>query len=115
MSQCYDHPSLGSSVTPTSNRQLLLRAHITIKTPGDTFLDVSHLGKGVVWINGHNLGRFWTGGPQNTLYVPGPWLHAGSNELVVFDMLPTPHESVAGLDHPILDAPVTNTTRSQQE
>jgi beta-galactosidase len=91
------------------------RAGFNLTTPGDTFLDVSHLGKGAVWINGHNLGRFWSGGPQNTLYVPGPWLHAGSNELVVFDMLPTQHESVAGLDHPILDAPVTNTTRSQQE
>lgn len=91
------------------------KSTFSISTPGDTFLDVSHVGKGVAWINGHNLGRFWSVGPQQTLYVPGPWLKTGTNELVIFDMLPTAHESVSGLDHPILDAPVTNLTRSQQE
>ncbi len=103
-------------VVPTSsNAPSFFLTTFTLKTTGDTFLDVSHLGKGAVWINGHNLGRFWSGGPQNTLYVPGPWLKSGSNELVVFDMLPTQQESVAGIDHPILDAPVANATRSQQE
>jgi beta-galactosidase len=98
-----------------AERPLFFRAHFNLTTPGDTFLDTRNLGKGVVWINGHNLGRFWSAGPQNTLYVPGPWLKAGSNEIVVFDMLPTPHESVAGLDHPILDGPVKDKTTSSQQ
>jgi len=92
-----------------------LVATFSIPSTGDTFLDSRNLGKGVIWINGHNLGRFWSGGPQNTLYVPGPWLKAGSNKIVVFDMLPIPHESVAGLDHPLLDGPVKDKTTSNQQ
>lgn len=38
-------------------------------------------GKGVVFINGKNLGRYWSIGPQQTLYVPGPWLHSGDNQV----------------------------------
>jgi beta-galactosidase len=91
------------------------RAHFTLTTTGDTCLDTSSLGKGAVWINSHNLGRFWNVGPQQTLYVPGQWLKTGENEIVVFDMLPTPHESVEGLDHPILDGPVSDKTISNQE
>ncbi|GAB0199833.1 beta-galactosidase-1-like protein 2 [Grus japonensis] len=36
--------------------------------------------KGVVFVNGQNLGRYWKIGPQETLYLPGPWLWKGSNE-----------------------------------
>jgi beta-galactosidase GanA len=91
------------------------RAIFTLTTTGDTFLDIHLLGKGAVWINGHNLGRFWSVGPQQTLYVPGPWLHTGSNEIVVFDLLPQLQESVQGLDHPILDGAVSDKTISNQE
>ncbi|MGA1982915.1 MAG: beta-galactosidase [Acidobacteriaceae bacterium] len=91
------------------------RANFTLTTTGDTFLDIHMLGKGAVWINGHNLGRFWNVGPQQTLYVPGPWLKTGSNEIVVFDILPQLQESVRGLDHPILDGPVSDKTVSNQE
>ena len=41
--------------------------------------------KGVAWVNGHLLGRFWNIGPQYTLYVPEEWLKTGVNEVVVFD------------------------------
>jgi beta-galactosidase len=41
--------------------------------------------KGIAWVNGHNLGRFWSIGPQQTLYVPGCWLRKGGNEIVVLD------------------------------
>jgi beta-galactosidase len=91
------------------------RGHFALTTTGDTFLDTRNLGKGAVWINGHNLGRFWSVGPQNTLYVPGPWLRTGTNEIVVFDLLPQAHESIQGLDHPILDGPVSDKTISNQE
>jgi len=42
--------------------------------------------KGVVWVNGHNLGRCWDIGPQRRLYGPPPWLVAGDNEVIVFDL-----------------------------
>jgi beta-galactosidase len=91
------------------------RATFTLARTGDTFLDFSHLGKGVVWINGHNLGRFWNVGPQQTLYLPGPWLKPGANEIVVFDMLPKFSESIQGLDHPILNASVHDQTSDTQQ
>jgi beta-galactosidase len=92
------------------------RAHFTLTTTGDTFLDIRNLGKGALWINGHPIGRFWNIGPQQTLYVPGPWLREGSNEIVVFDLNPpaaTP--TVSGLATPILDGPVTDTSVSTRQ
>ena len=44
---------------------------------GDTFLDMSTWGKGMVWVNGHAMGRFWEIGPQQTLFMPGCWLKEG--------------------------------------
>jgi beta-galactosidase len=42
-------------------------------------------GKGIVFVNGHHLGRYWSVGPQQTLYLPGCWLNAGENEIVIFE------------------------------
>jgi beta-galactosidase len=68
---------------------------------GDTFLDTRTWPKGTVWINGHHLGRFWNIGPQQTLYVPGPWLRPGRNEVIVFSLSPPDRPSMAGLTAPI--------------
>jgi beta-galactosidase len=79
------------------------RARVEVARPGDTFLDMRPWGKGVAWVNGHCLGRFWNIGPAQTLYVPGPWLKSGQNEVVILD-LPGPEKpEVAGLDTPILN------------
>ena len=48
--------------------------------PQDTFLNMENWTKGVCFINGHNLGRYWIKGPQGTLYLPAPWLQKGQNE-----------------------------------
>ena len=69
---------------------------------GDTFLDSRRLGKGVVWINGYALGRFWNVGPQQTLYVPAPYLRTGTNEIIVFT-LAGKGLRLRGLREPILD------------
>ncbi|XP_039109714.1 LOW QUALITY PROTEIN: beta-galactosidase-1-like protein 2 [Hyaena hyaena] len=53
--------------------------------PKDTFIKMEGWTKGVIFINGQNLGRYWNVGPQETLYLPGPWLHPGSNEIIVFE------------------------------
>ena len=59
-------------------------------------------GKGAAWINGHALGRFWNVGPQQTLYVPAPWLKSGTNEVVVFTL--AGHRlRLRGLRQPILN------------
>jgi len=82
------------------------RATFNVDKPADTFLDTSAFTKGEVWLNGHALGRVWNIGPQKTLYVPGPWLKSGENEVVVFDLEGASGRSLQGLDHPILNAAV---------
>ena len=54
--------------------------------PPDTFLDMAGWGKGLVWINGFNLGWYWPLlGPQMTTYIPGPLLRVGDNEVVLLE------------------------------
>jgi beta-galactosidase len=60
-------------------------------------------GKGVVWINGHNLGRYWSIGPQQTLYVPVEWLRKGKNEVVVLELLKPGQATLSALGKPILN------------
>jgi len=79
------------------------RATVNLAKPGDTFQDLRTWGKGVVWVNGHCLGRFWNIGPTQTAYVPGCWLHAGKNEFVILDLLGPEKPVAAGLDKPVLN------------
>jgi beta-galactosidase len=118
--QVYSLPMTTLPTRFTTSRQPdsphFLRASFELAATGDTFLDIRSLGKGALWINGHPIGRFWSIGPQQTLFVPGPWLHQGRNEIIVFDLLPSttpPH--VAGLAHPILDGPTPDPMQSKQE
>jgi beta-galactosidase GanA len=62
------------------------RGAFDLQKVGDTYLDMSGWKKGVVWVNGHNLGRYWEIGPQKRLYCPAPFLKAGTNEIIVFDL-----------------------------
>lgn len=84
------------------------RAKFTLRDTGDTFLDMGGWGKGCVWINGHNLGRYWYIGPQQTLYVPGVWLRRGENSIVVLEIEERGHRTVRGLKNPILDSLATD-------
>lgn len=79
------------------------QATFTLDETGDTFLDMSTWGKGLVWVNGHALGRFWEIGPQQTLFMPGCWLKKGKNEIVVLDIKGPHSASIKGLKKPILD------------
>jgi beta-galactosidase len=87
----------------STDRPAFYRTAFDLAAAGDTFLDFSNWGKGLAWINGHNLGRFWNVGPQQTLYCPGPWLKPGRNELVVFELNGTTNHTVTGLADPILN------------
>jgi beta-galactosidase len=64
---------------------------------------LSSWGKGVVWANGHCLGRFWNIGPVQTAYLPGCWLRAGKNEIVILDLTGPEKPELAGLEKPVLD------------
>lgn len=72
------------------------RGKFRIDTVGDSFLDVSELGHGRMWINGHSIGRFWELGPSHELYVPAVWLKSGDNQVIVFDVIGRPFAKVSG-------------------
>ncbi len=79
------------------------RASFTLDRAADTFLDMSSWGKGMVWVNGYAMGRFWEIGPQQTLYMPGCWLREGENEIIVLDLTGPADAVVYGRTQPILD------------
>ncbi|XP_062577620.1 beta-galactosidase-1-like protein 2 [Saccostrea cucullata] len=88
----------------TSNRKgpMILRTSLQIDdTPCDTFLDMNGWNKGVVFLNGFNLGRYWKIGPTRTLYVPAPLLKRGENEILIFEQH-APGSSISFLDSPLL-------------
>ncbi|CAG0882717.1 unnamed protein product [Cyprideis torosa] len=64
----------------------------TATKPVDTFLDMTGWGKGIVFLNGVNLGRYWSVGPQQTLYLPKVFLHAypAVNKIIVFEQESSP-------------------------
>lgn len=53
---------------------------------GDSYFEMSGYSKGVLYVNGHNLGRYWNIGPQKRLYCPASFLKKGKNEVLVFDL-----------------------------
>ena len=79
------------------------KATFKLKKTGDTFLNMETWGKGQVYVNGHALGRFWSIGPQQTLYCPGCWLKKGENEIVVLDVVGPKQPVVWGQNKPELD------------
>ena len=95
---------------PSVRKPGYYRGYFSLKKRGDTFLVMESFGKGQVYVNGYPIGRFWSIGPQQTLYVPGCWLKRGLNEVVVLDVIgpsaPSGDEeypSLFTLDHPVLD------------
>jgi beta-galactosidase len=103
-------PQYLASLTSTSgntasvNVPAVYEGSFDVPQVGDTFLDLRPWTKGRVFVNGHDLGRYWALGPQQTLYLPGVWLKPADNIIKVFEQEKAPAEAiVAGLDHAILD------------
>ncbi|WP_433019857.1 glycoside hydrolase family 35 protein [Kribbella sp. CA-294648] len=82
-------PSLWSSITGAADPSpgpTAWRAVFELGEARDLFLRTNAWGKGIAWVNGFCLGRYWRRGPQETLFVPGPAVRAGNNELVVLEL-----------------------------
>lgn len=101
----FDTPShVRGSTTDAAGVPALYRGTFTLERTGDTFLDMRGWSRGIVFVNGVNLGRYWNVGPQQTLYLPGAWLRRGANDIEVFDLnghVASP--MIAGLIAPVLD------------
>ena len=89
----YNFPCKGVELLPFSGKKpagdqpVFHRGYFNVSNPKDTYLDMRDgWKKGVVWVNGRNLGRFWFIGSQQALYCPGEYLKPGKNEIVVLDV-----------------------------
>jgi len=88
----------------TKNHPVIYEGNFTLEKTGDTYLDMAKWGKGIVFVNGHHLGRYWNVGPQQTLYLPGCWLKKGKNKITVFEQLNTQQQDeIHGVKTPVLD------------
>ncbi|KAL3288707.1 hypothetical protein HHI36_003142 [Cryptolaemus montrouzieri] len=63
----------------------LYKATLTIKKPKDSYIYMEDWTKGIVIVNGFVLGRYSRIGPQQTLYLPAPFLREGNNTIIVFE------------------------------
>ncbi|MFF1375364.1 beta-galactosidase family protein [Streptomyces sp. NPDC058308] len=85
----FDAPSAVRSLPatgPGEGRPGLYRGSVEVCSPGDARLELPGWTRGFVWVNGFNLGRYWSVGPQTALYVPGPVLRDGANEVWVLEL-----------------------------
>ena len=76
------------------------RFTLTADEPADTFLDFEGWGKGCIFVNGFNIGRFWEIGPQKRLYIPAPLLKTGHNEIVIFETDGKSRDTITLKDEP---------------
>jgi beta-galactosidase len=96
-----DDPDVGiSSAAPTisaASTPMLYSGEFTLPRTGETYLDMRHWKFGVVWVNGHNLGRFWDVGGDRSLYLPSVWEKIGTNHIVILELSgPSENPTVRG-------------------
>ena len=91
------------------------RGEFTVDEVGDTLLDMTGWGKGMVWVNGVNLGRFWDIGPQHTQYLPGCWMKPGANEVIVMEIEPQDHTTLRGITKPIFGLKIDKKVRCKRQ
>jgi beta-galactosidase len=89
----------------TIDQPALYKGTVEISDTADTYFDMRGFGKGFVYLNGHNLGKYWEIGPQQTIYVPACWLKKGINEVIVYDELKYGHTTLSSLSGAILNQP----------
>ena len=86
-----------NKVDTASRKGAFFQATFNIKgKPADTFFDMSKQGKGILWVNGHNLGRYWNIGPQLRLYCPAEWLKSGENTMEIVELESTTPRPIRG-------------------
>ena len=91
-----------ASGTITDHGPSFYRYSFEADEAADTFINMKGFGKGCVFINGFNLGRFWEVGPQEALYLPGPLVKKGKNEIIVFETEGRAKTTLKLMDHPSL-------------
>jgi beta-galactosidase len=93
-----------ASAAPTTG-PTFYRGTFTVTKLGGTFLDLRSWGMGAVWVNGHNLGRFWDRGGLRSLFVPASWLEYGRNEIIALELNGAPKAAVISGGTKIVEEP----------
>ena len=65
---------------------LFMRATLDVDEPCDTFIKLPGFKKGVIFVNGRILSRYWEVGPQHSAYLPAPFMRKGENEIIVLEL-----------------------------
>ena len=94
---------LSYSAVKPKDQPVFCKGEFKAKPGVDTFIDMRGFNKGIVFVNGFNLGRYWHIGPQQTLYVPGELLRE-DNVVEILEMHYENHDTVNFIDHSILDS-----------
>jgi beta-galactosidase len=82
-------------------------ATFNVDEPAGTFLDMSNWSFGAVWVNGHNLGRYWDRGALRSLFLPSEFLKPGENEITILELHDAPkNPEVAGVTKIVEEKPV---------
>ncbi|MEN9919722.1 MAG: hypothetical protein RL662_2158 [Bacteroidota bacterium] len=98
------HITQATKTERLKGKPLVYEGSFELTETGDTFLNMSEWGKGIVFINGKNIGRYWNIGPQQTLYIPGVWLNKGVNKITVFEQKNDAfHTELKATKTPVLD------------
>lgn len=90
----YDLRSTGKTL---SKPGIFFKGNFSLITLGDTYFDLSNYTKGIVWVNGNNLGRYWEIGPQKRLFCPRTFLKQGLNEIIILDLHVTDPKPLSGV------------------
>jgi len=101
MDEAYISSILASQTAKNLTRPgIFFTGSFTLDHTADTYFDLTGYRKGVVWVNGHNLGRYWDIGPQKRLFCPASWLKPGENQILVFDQHQINANPVKGWETP---------------
>lgn len=98
-----DGKSAKATVNKSDAGPVIRSGSFNLTKTADTYLDMRKWGKGVVWVNGHNLGKYWSIGPQQTIYLPKEWLKTGKNEISVLELLDDKQNTIQAISAPILN------------
>jgi beta-galactosidase len=95
-----------SSIASTDS-PMLYSGEFQVSQTGGTYLDMRQWNFGVVWVNGHNLGRYWNVGADRSLYLPSVWQQQGTNQITLLELGGRPKEPTISGATKLIEEPAT--------
>jgi beta-galactosidase len=83
-------PPHTTAADPAPSAPAIYSGSSNLTGTGETYLDMRNWNFGVVWVNGHNLGRYWDVGADRGLYLPSVWQNKGDNQITILELAGPP-------------------------